>query len=271
MKNLFTDRIVSNLGRVCLLSAAALFFVHFSFTDPMIRMVFWIGGGLSILLKGLTIVQRLQRRDNGPGTDLSAVILLAAIFLVDLVLCICAIYVSAPLWMSLVHGSIAATSLILLVLQVVRMIRGGNISLQTLSYVGIISLTILVFLVCLGVGFADSDYKIRVEDSGEESEITTVFTQSDHLKALEEIREDFDEKIYYKTTGLSELTTTDAGFSYYSITYLICTESKEDVTTYLYYKFATDSPDYKAGDLVCMVSGISADLTRSDVFPEGLS
>ena len=58
---------------------------------------------------------------------------------------------------------------------------------------------------------------------------------------------------------------------FYDVTYLVCVPSSDQVYLYLYYKFVSHSPDYKAGDVVCMMTSVSPSLTKADLFPNGLT
>lgn len=130
--------------------------------------------------------------------------------------------------------------------------------------IGLAVLFLCVFALCFAIGYFD-----RSPSSPQESVITS-FNTTDEARILEEIQSHFTEPIAYQRGQISDLTTNDEGTSYYTMTYLVCVPSSDQVYMYLYYKFVTDSPEYQAGDVVCLMNTISNVLTKADVFPNGL-
>jgi hypothetical protein len=98
----------------------------------------------------------------------------------------------------------------------------------------------------------------------------TSFTSEEEEQILSEIQANFSETISYQQAEASDLITNDDGVSYYTVTYYVCLPNADQVYVYLYYKFVTDSEDYQAGDIVCMMHMISPTLAKADVFPNGV-
>ena len=209
------------------------------------------------------LIVAFKRKSEG---FLPAALMLMGALLADLPLAIFLFSAaSAPVLPWLLLG-LALIDLILLGLVLGRALRRSGSSPRPWLYAGLLLLLLLVFGGFFAAGFVGWD-----PSSGESASEITGFTADDERLILQNIQADFSESIYYQTSAVSDLIENDEGVCFYDVTYLVCVPSSDQVYLYLYYKFVSDSPDYKAGDVVCMMTSVSPSLTKADLFPNGLT
>ena len=129
----------------------------------------------------------------------------------------------------------------------------------------LVLLFIAVFAGCFAIGYFRSLPSDNASGSGRPA---AGFTAEDERRIVAEIQQDYSQTILYRTSDASDCITNDQGVSYYNITYMVCSPDSERVDLYVYYKFMTDSDEYKAGDLVCLMHTVLPSLTKSELFPE---